>query len=216
MDIAQALDGSIFAFASAPAAVSIVSAPLLSEKERERTLELARELDADECRYNGSVLIACPPTSLATEAFAGSYARRLLYLEQGQGFGSLCVMACVRNHRGQILLGRRSRGVDLRAGLWSLVPGGIIEPEEEPLAALERELVEETGLKEFETIQYHGRLHHPGDNVCFLYLATTAEEPLCPDPREHSELGWFDLHQLPAPLDDLSALLARGLIADTP
>ncbi len=54
-----------------------------------------------------------------------------------------CVGAIVRDGRGRLLLVRRAH--DPGAGQWS-VPGGRVEPGESPLAAVSREVAEETGL----------------------------------------------------------------------
>jgi 8-oxo-dGTP diphosphatase len=50
----------------------------------------------------------------------------------------------IRDHRGRILLARRTEGRDL-AGLWEF-PGGKHEPDESAEAALKRELHEELGI----------------------------------------------------------------------
>lgn len=47
---------------------------------------------------------------------------------------------------GRVLAMRRSQVKDAGAGLWETVSGRV-EPGEEPLAAAEREIVEETGLE---------------------------------------------------------------------
>ncbi len=54
-----------------------------------------------------------------------------------------CVGAVVKDETGRLLLIRR--GHEPGAGLWS-IPGGRIEPGESDLAALVREVREETGL----------------------------------------------------------------------
>ena len=54
------------------------------------------------------------------------------------------VSALIRDDRGGILLARRA--VEPGAGLWDLL-GGFMDEGEEPLEALRRELLEETGLE---------------------------------------------------------------------
>jgi len=54
------------------------------------------------------------------------------------------VAGVIRDHRGRILLARRTEGRDL-AGLWEF-PGGKHEADETPEAALQRELHEELGI----------------------------------------------------------------------
>ena len=55
------------------------------------------------------------------------------------------VAGVIRDARGRILLARRTEGRDL-AGLWEF-PGGKVEPDESPEAALARELREELGIE---------------------------------------------------------------------
>jgi 8-oxo-dGTP diphosphatase len=54
-----------------------------------------------------------------------------------------CVGAVVHDPRGRLLLIRRGHAPS--RGLWSL-PGGRVEPGETPAQAVEREVLEETGL----------------------------------------------------------------------
>lgn len=54
------------------------------------------------------------------------------------------VAAVIRDARGRVLLARRTEGREL-AGLWEF-PGGKVEPDETPEAALVRELAEELGI----------------------------------------------------------------------
>ncbi len=55
------------------------------------------------------------------------------------------VAGVIRDPRGRILLARRTEGRDL-AGLWEF-PGGKVEPGESPEIALQRELLEELGIR---------------------------------------------------------------------
>jgi 8-oxo-dGTP diphosphatase len=55
------------------------------------------------------------------------------------------VAGVIRDPRGRVLLARRTEGRDL-AGLWEF-PGGKVEPDETPEAALVRELREELGIE---------------------------------------------------------------------
>jgi len=65
--------------------------------------------------------------------------------QAGKGAKPVEVVAgVIRDHRGRILLARRTEGRDL-AGLWEF-PGGKHEPDETPEAALKRELHEELGI----------------------------------------------------------------------
>lgn len=55
------------------------------------------------------------------------------------------VAGVIRDPRGRILLARRTEGRDL-AGLWEF-PGGKVDPGESPERALQRELLEELGIR---------------------------------------------------------------------
>jgi 8-oxo-dGTP diphosphatase len=86
-----------------------------------------------------------------------------------------CVGAVVHDAAGRLLLIRR--GHEPSRGLWSL-PGGRVEPGESPAAAVEREILEETGLavRAGATV---GRIRIPGPGVVFevVDIACTLEPP---------------------------------------
>ncbi len=107
--------------------------------------------------------------------------------------------ALVTDEAGRLLLARR-RG-DPFAGRWDL-PGGFVEEDEHPLAALCRELREETGL-EVEPLEFVGawmdRYGDGEDARATLNLYWSARvvsgEPRAAD--DVSELGWFAADELP-------------------
>jgi 8-oxo-dGTP diphosphatase len=86
-----------------------------------------------------------------------------------------CVGAVVHDAEGRLLLVRR--GHDPGKGLWSL-PGGRVEAGETIAAAVEREVLEETGLvvRAGATV---GRIRLPGSGVTFDVhdVACTLVEP---------------------------------------
>ncbi|MGY1623453.1 NUDIX hydrolase [Geodermatophilus sp. SYSU D00965] len=86
-----------------------------------------------------------------------------------------CVGAVVHDARGRLLLIRR--GHEPSRGLWS-VPGGRVEPGETPEAAVEREVLEETGLRVRAGAPV-GRVRVPGAGVVYdvVDLACTLVDP---------------------------------------
>jgi ADP-ribose pyrophosphatase YjhB (NUDIX family) len=90
---------------------------------------------------------------------------------------------------GEVLLGRRA--ADPGAGRWDL-PGGFLHEGEDAVAALRREVREETGL-ELELLDFLGTWNEPYWNrsvLCLTWLATPAggEERAGDD---LVELRWF-------------------------
>jgi ADP-ribose pyrophosphatase YjhB (NUDIX family) len=107
------------------------------------------------------------------------------------------VSAVIRDDRGRILLGRRS--FDPGAGHWDLL-GGFMDEAEGAEEALQRELLEETGL-DAETGRYLGAIpdtYGPDGNatINFYWEARLASgEPRPAD--DVAELVWFPPDALP-------------------
>lgn len=89
-----------------------------------------------------------------------------------------CVGAIVHDARGRLLLVRRRN--DPGRGLWS-VPGGRVEAGESVAAAVEREVLEETGLR-VRAGAVVGRLRIDGGQVVYAVedLACTLLDPGAP------------------------------------
>jgi ADP-ribose pyrophosphatase YjhB (NUDIX family) len=113
---------------------------------------------------------------------------------------------------GRVLLARRGNEPD--KGKWDL-PGGFLEEGEHPLAALRRELLEETGL-EVEPMDFLGIwmdwYELNGDRQSTLNLYWTARilrgELAAAD--DVSELAWFEWNELP-PADETAFHIAEVL-----
>ena len=118
------------------------------------------------------------------------------------------------DERGRLLLGRRTH--EPYRGLWD-VPGGFLGEYEDPLDGLRRELREETGL-EVEPDEFVGAWidrYGPGErDRATLNMYWTARvvggEPQAGD--DVSELGWFELGDLPDP-DELAFSTVGDVLA---
>lgn len=103
---------------------------------------------------------------------------------------------------GKYLMMKREGSVG--AGSWA-IPGGGVDFMEDPIDAATRELEEETGLKNpvLKFIGYSNDTHHDDKlhYVTFLYKTTEFDgEPKIMEPHKCSELGWYELEELPTPL----------------
>jgi 8-oxo-dGTP diphosphatase len=106
--------------------------------------------------------------------------------------------AILVDERGRVLLARRMN--DPGAGLWDLL-GGFIEEGEEALAALHREIEEETGL-EIEPLGFLGAYpdRYGDEGIYTLNLYWTARitgGELALEADELAEVAWFAPDELP-------------------
>jgi 8-oxo-dGTP pyrophosphatase MutT (NUDIX family) len=126
-------------------------------------------------------------------------------------------MGAVLDEHGRVLLGRRAD-----SGAWTL-PGGIIDPAEQPADAAVREVFEETGViatpEMLTSISVSPRVSYAnGDRVqyleyCFRCRAVGGEARV--HDGELAEVGWHDLTRLP-PLGQItSGLLSTALTAQS-
>jgi ADP-ribose pyrophosphatase YjhB (NUDIX family) len=102
---------------------------------------------------------------------------------------------------GQVLLGRRAFEPGL--GRWD-IPGGFLEEGEHPVAALRREIREETGL-EIEPLKFFGVWMQPywhRNVLCLTWVACPTGGSERPG-DDLVELRWFARDELPAP-DELA------------
>ncbi len=110
------------------------------------------------------------------------------------------VAALVVDGEGRLLLGRRAFEPDL--GLWDTI-GGFLEEEEDALAALRREVLEETGL-EVSVGPFVGAFsdrYGEGDDAPTALNLVYEAQAVGGDPRpadDVSELAWFPRDALPA------------------
>jgi 8-oxo-dGTP diphosphatase len=121
----------------------------------------------------------------------------------------------VLNERGEVLLVRRA--IEPFRGFWAL-PAGYQEIDEDPVATIVREVLEEAGVE----VEVHGLLdllfvcddpRKPANVAVYLCRAIGGE--LKPG-EEESDAGWFPLHALPADIgfDNYPRILGRLARAD--
>lgn len=102
------------------------------------------------------------------------------------------VIAAVIRRDGRYLVGRRPAG-KRHGGLWEF-PGGKVREGEAFLAAADRELEEELGLRALTA----GALLHSardGDSPFVIHFVEVEAEG-DPVPVEHSDVGWFTIGEL--------------------
>lgn len=111
------------------------------------------------------------------------------------GTHSIGVGAAVFNPLGQILLVQEIPLPGKKAGYFKL-PGGMVEDKEHFVAALEREVLEETGVQAKFVGWFAMRHHHQGQfGASNLYLVArlhSEQLDVSPDFREIAAAAWFD------------------------
>lgn len=130
------------------------------------------------------------------------------------------VAAVLRDARGRILLARRTAGRDL-AGAWEF-PGGKVEAGETPRQALDRELLEELGIR-ISAAQPLIRVPqaYPAKRIVLDVYAVSAFEG-SPRGRERQALAWSPVEKLagypmpPADRPVVAALTAPDRYLITP
>lgn len=135
----------------------------------------------------GTLRIGDVADGLALDAFAAEARRAGLKLVVG---------ALIADPAGRIYVQRRSEGRALFPGCWDIV-GGHVEEGEGPLAALEREIAEETGWRLLETGPVVEVLDwSAGDGVrrrevdLLARVAGDLDHPYL-EPEKHSEGRWL-------------------------
>jgi 8-oxo-dGTP pyrophosphatase MutT (NUDIX family) len=125
-------------------------------------------------------------------------------------------MGAVFDDRGRVLLGKRAD-----VGVWTL-PGGIIDPAEQPADAAVREVYEETGIVAVPEVLTSIGVSHPltypnGDQVqyleyCFRCRLVGGEAKV--GDGELAEVGWHALDELPQLGSTTQGLLSSAVVAD--
>lgn len=108
---------------------------------------------------------------------------------------SIGVFAAVSDREGRYLCVRANYG----ERDWSM-PGGQLEPGEDPIACIRREVAEETGAG-IEISHLVGVYSAPyRDDLVLLFAATLAKHEDWTPTAEISEIGFFPLEALPSPM----------------
>ncbi len=118
----------------------------------------------------------------------------------------LVAAAALIDADGRVLLAQRPEGKSL-AGLWEF-PGGKVEPDESPEAALIRELDEELGVETHESClaPLTFASHAYEDFHLLMPLFAIRRWQGTPHPREGQKLAWArprDLRNYPMPPADI-------------
>jgi len=104
------------------------------------------------------------------------------------------VCAIIEDEAGRFLLAKRREGKCL-GGFWEF-PGGKLEEGESIEAALTRELQEELLIQAevfqiLESVEYH----YEKSSICLIPCRTRILSGI-PTALEHSEIGWFSVHEI--------------------
>jgi 8-oxo-dGTP diphosphatase len=127
--------------------------------------------------------------------------------------GSLSVLCLVRAADGSWLAGRRAGWLATWAGRWALGAGGSVEVDEDPTAALTRELLEEWSVEPVR-LQIEALIQLPSGLVLLVGQAWLPDGATVSPDHEHDEYAWWpaDVARWPGeadePLRRLGALLA--------
>lgn len=98
----------------------------------------------------------------------------------------------IENPIGQILILRRSKTAPTRPLKWDL-PGGWVEPGEDPLAACKRELEEEAGIITEDFTEVFRVEETSGDNKLIrIYAKANADSDKVVLSYEHDTYLWVD------------------------
>lgn len=90
------------------------------------------------------------------------------------------------------------------------IPGGFIDPKEQPADAIRRELREETGI-ELDDLQLY-RVRTIGRHVEILFTARSADKAEVKS-REIIELGWYTPGEMPTGTSKVQSELIREVLA---
>jgi 8-oxo-dGTP diphosphatase len=109
-----------------------------------------------------------------------------------------CGVLCIRD--GKMLLARRIHPDKPGYRLWAM-PGGTVEPGENPEQAARREVIEETGMKvvtvEAAPLWHWTEEWHEHPWLTLYFVAQTIGIPQRMEPHKQGEWHWFEFDRLP-------------------
>ncbi|MFA1550782.1 NUDIX domain-containing protein [Actinomadura chokoriensis] len=129
-------------------------------------------------------------------------------MKAGRDYVGVGVGAMVFDNRGRIFLARRGPGARNEAGTWEF-PGGEVKFGELMADAIRREFAEEYGMF-IEPVRLLGVFDHllPEEGQHWVSVAFVSRYDgggsEIREPSKCSEIGWFDLNELPQPLSQIS------------
>ncbi len=118
---------------------------------------------------------------------------------------TISVAAIVINEKGEILL---LDHVLRSASGWG-IPGGFLARGEQPIDAVKRELLEETGIELIDVELFQARTIYR--HVEILFRARAVGKPLVKS-REINALGWFRADDLPESMNESQKAFVKKLL----
>lgn len=120
----------------------------------------------------------------------------------------------------QVLLVKRTN-TDWASGQWNF-PGGLLEENETLIAAAAREAQEEVGvtiaqndLQLVHVLQARKTEMHNKEIIGFYFFATQWQgNAFNNEPNRHSEIGWFNINNLPEKMTEHAQQALHGLQND--
>ena len=134
------------------------------------------------------------------------------------GIRPLGAKAIVTNASGEFFCGQRSAKVHAYPNRWEFVPGGSVEPEEDPQQTVIRELEEESGLVPHAPPVAKALFFDPSPRtweVVYELRAARDRGALPSHPEEHLTRGWFAREELPCPMTPIAERMVDVLLKST-
>jgi len=109
---------------------------------------------------------------------------------EGDASDSVAAMTIIRDGDGRWLAGRRASWVASWAGRWALGAGGAVDPFENPVDTLSREMHEEWQL-EPERVQVEALIRLPQSLIMFIGQAWVPAQSEVVMDHEHDAYAWW-------------------------